>query len=218
MNARQPSRLPAAERREQILRVAARIFARKGYQGTTTREIADAAKVNEAILFRHFPSKEKLYWGVIDSMCQNGRRPEELEKRLHESRSTHQMFARVARDVLDRQDDPTFSRLLLFSALENHHLSSRFFRTYVARRYELLAANIRERIRKGEFRDVDPLLAARGFLGMVVYHFLIQELFGAKRYQRFDRQTVCDTFANLWLTGVSAGRGQNRSKKRKSKS
>lgn len=217
MAAGHSSRLPAVQRKEQILQVAARIFARKGYQGTTTREIADAAQVNEAILFRHFPTKGKLYWGVIDSMCQNGRSPEELKKRLRESRSTQEMFARVARDILDRQDDPTFSRLLLFSALENHDLSSRFFRTYIARRYELLAGNIRERIRKGEFRDVDPLLAARGFLGMVVYHFLIQELFGAKRYQRFDRQTVCDTFANLWLTGVSARRGRNRKKKRVSK-
>jgi len=216
MHGRQTSRLPAAKRKEQILSVAARIFARKGYQGTTTREIADAARVNEAILFRHFPTKEKLYWGVIDSMCQNGRSPEELKKRLRESRSTQQMFAQVARDVLDRQDDPTFSRLLLFSALENHHLSSRFFRTYIARRYELLAANIRERIKNGEFRDVDPLLAARGFLGMVVYHFLIQELFGAKRYQRFDRQSVCDTFANLWLTGVSAAAGRKRKKVSKS--
>ena len=215
MAARHPSRLPAVQRKEQILRVAARIFARKGYQGTTTREIATAAQVNEAILFRHFPTKGKLYWGVIDSMCQNGRRPEELQRRLEEARSTQELFAQVARDMLDRQDDPTFSRLLLFSALENHDLSSRFFRTYIARRYELLAASIRQRIKKGEFRDVDPLLAARGFLGMVVYHFLIQELFGAKRYQRFDRQTVCDTFADLWLGGVSAKQGRNRKQKRK---
>lgn len=204
MAKRLQSRLPAPERKEQILGVAARIFARKGYQGTTTREIAETAGVNEAILFRHFPSKEKLYWGVIESMCQNGRSPEELQERLQESRSTREMFAQVARDVLDRQDDPTLSRLLFFCALENHHLSSRFFRTYIVQRYEVLAANIRERIRKGEFRKVDPLLAARGFLGMVVYHFLIQELFGAKRYQPFDRQTACEAFADLWLSGVSA--------------
>lgn len=218
MEKRPTPRLSSPERKQQILRVAARIFSRKGYQGTTTREIASAAGVNEAILFRHFPTKGKLYWGVIDSMCQNGRRPEELKRRLYESRSTREMFALVARDILDRQDDPTFSRLLFFSALENHHLSSKFFRTYIARRYEVLAANIRERIQKGEFRDVDPLLAARGFLGMVVYHFLIQDLFGAKRYQQFDRQTVCDTFADLWLAGVSARAGRNRRRKKVSKS
>jgi len=123
----------------------------------------------------------------------------------------------VARDILDRQDDSTFSRLLFFSALENHRLSERVFRTYIAGRYETLAAHIRERIKSGEFRDVDPLLAARGFLGMVVYHFLIQELFGAKRYQRFDRQTVCEAFSDLWLAGVSSERKPHLKKKRASK-
>ena len=218
MKARNHARLPAARRKEQILEVAASLFARRGFQGTTTRQIADAAAVNEAIVFRHFRSKEALYWGVLDSMCRKRRSPDVFEQRLKKSASAREMFAGVARDILNRQDDPTFSRLLFFSALENHRLSQRVFRTYIAGRYEMLAAHIRERIKKGEFREVDPLLAARGFLGMVVYHFLIQNLFGAKRYQKFDRQTVCETFSDLWLSGVSNGSEPHRKKKKVNKS
>ncbi|PYX83549.1 MAG: TetR family transcriptional regulator, partial [Acidobacteria bacterium] len=73
MKARNHARLPAARRKEQILEVAASLFARRGFQGTTTRQIADAAAVNEAIVFRHFRSKEALYWGVLDSMCRKRR-------------------------------------------------------------------------------------------------------------------------------------------------
>src|SRR5437868_6652789 len=205
MRAPNHSRLPAAERKQQILEAATPLFARQGFQGTTTREVADAAKVNEALVFRHFRSKEDLYWGVLDRMCRKRRSPDKFERRLSENTPAREMFAALARDILERQDDSTFSRLLFFSALENHRLSERVFRTYIAGRYELLAAHIRKRIKSGEFREVDPLLAARGFLGMVVYHFLIQNLFGAKRYQKFDRQMVCETFSELWLAGVTNG-------------
>jgi AcrR family transcriptional regulator len=49
-------RIPAEERRQQILELATELFARQGYQGTTTRQIAQQVHVNEAIIFRHFPT------------------------------------------------------------------------------------------------------------------------------------------------------------------
>ena len=94
------------------------------------------------------------------------------------------------------------TRLLWFTALENHTLSERFFRTFVADYYEALGSYIRERIRQRKFRKVDPLLAARGFFGMVVYHFLIQELFGGEKYQKFDPEQVSATLAGIWLAGM----------------
>jgi hypothetical protein len=57
-------------------------------------------------------------------------------------------------------------------------------------------------VREGSFRNVDPLLAARGFLGMVVYHFLVQELFGARKFQKFDPEMVAATLAGIWLNGM----------------
>src|SRR5439155_5998529 len=95
-------------------------------------------------------------------------------------------------------------RLLLFTALEIHRISERFFRIFVADYYEALGGHIRERIRQGKFRKVDPLLAARGFFGMVVYHFLIQELFGGEKYQKFDPEQVSATLAGIWLAGMQS--------------
>ena len=59
-------RRPAAER---LLEAAARIFARDGLSGATTREIARAAGVNEVTLFRHFHTKENLVSAVAERMC-----------------------------------------------------------------------------------------------------------------------------------------------------
>src|ERR1035438_4963630 len=59
-------RLPASDRRLQLVETALDFFSRKGFGGTTTKEIAAAAGVTEAIIFRHFPSKQDLYNAVID--------------------------------------------------------------------------------------------------------------------------------------------------------
>src|SRR5215213_6697760 len=59
-------RMCADERRLQIAEVAMRLFSERGFRGTTTKEIAQAAGVSEAIIFRHFATKEELYKAIID--------------------------------------------------------------------------------------------------------------------------------------------------------
>lgn len=60
------ARLPAAQRREQLLETAASLFAVRGYAGATTSEIARAAGVTEPIIYRHFPSKRDLFIALIE--------------------------------------------------------------------------------------------------------------------------------------------------------
>ena len=61
-------RLRAADRRRQLLDVAADLFARRGFRGTTTAELAKSARVTEPILYRHFPSKLDLFITLIDEV------------------------------------------------------------------------------------------------------------------------------------------------------
>ena len=193
-------RIPAEERRQQILELATELFARQGYRGTTTREIAQRVQVNEAIIFRHFPTKEDLYWAVIENQIQIRAGRVRLEAKLAAGGDDRATLTAIAEELLSR--DVTLSRLLLYTALENHELSHRFFLTHVAQYLEMLADYIRQGVAEGRFREVDPLLAARGLLGMLVYHFQIQELFGGKRVQTFDPHQVSETLVDLWLKGM----------------
>ncbi len=59
-------RLPAPERREAILAAAVPLFARRGWLGTGTRELAAAAGVTEPVLYRHFPDKQALFLAVLE--------------------------------------------------------------------------------------------------------------------------------------------------------
>jgi AcrR family transcriptional regulator len=58
-------RIPAGERRAQIMRVAGGLFARDGYAGTRIDDIAAAAQVTKPIVYRHFDSKKALYMALL---------------------------------------------------------------------------------------------------------------------------------------------------------
>src|ERR1700679_3299554 len=63
---RPKSRMHGEDRHRQLLNIAIQNFAQKGFSGTKTKDIAAAAGVSEAILFRHFASKEDLYHAILD--------------------------------------------------------------------------------------------------------------------------------------------------------
>lgn len=197
-------RIPAAQRRQQILEVATGLFAQRGFHGTTTREIAEKVRVKEIIVFRLFPTKRDLYWAVIEAKCvpPPGRKP--LIDTLGDGEDERALFSRMAATILERNmADTTLTRLLLFSALESHELTDQFYRTYMADFYKKLAGYIRRQIREKKFRRVNPLLAARGFIGMVFYHLLVQELFGGKRYEKFRTEKVANEITSVWLEGMT---------------
>src|SRR5207244_13067754 len=70
------------DRRQEILAAAMELFAKKGFRGTTTRDLATEADVNEAIIFRHFNTKEELYSAILEHKAGENRdaRHEELER------------------------------------------------------------------------------------------------------------------------------------------
>ena len=57
-----------SERRAEILAIAAELFARKGYQNTTVREIADAAGILSGSLYHHFDSKEAIVGEILSAL------------------------------------------------------------------------------------------------------------------------------------------------------
>src|SRR5208282_1171629 len=66
---RATAKLSSDDRRAAIIKAVRRVFAEKGFDGTTTRELADAAGVSEALLFKHFPNKEALFTAMKESCC-----------------------------------------------------------------------------------------------------------------------------------------------------
>jgi TetR/AcrR family transcriptional regulator len=64
------TRLASADRRLSIIAAARSVFAEHGYEGARTQQIAEAAQVSEALIYRHFPSKTALYRAVLRSLIE----------------------------------------------------------------------------------------------------------------------------------------------------
>jgi len=189
------------DRRQQIIATAMELFGKKGFRGTTTRDLATEADVNEAIIFRHFKTKEELYTAIIEQTA--GERDsyhEELE-RLATVGDDEQFLEAVGRTFLEKHEtDTTFMRLLLFSALEGHQLSDMFVSSMAER--HPIANYIKRRIGDGAFRQVDPQLAARALMGMFASFIMWQEIFGFKNKQPRDREEVVRIFVSIFLSGM----------------
>jgi len=191
-------------KRQEILRAAIELFARKGFRGSTTRDLAAHADVNEAIIFRYFTNKTELYRAILEEKVHQSRdeRYIEVEKLAKES-DARTFLEFLGNKFLERHEqDSTFMRLLLFSALEGHELADMFLASLEVR--DPMVAYMERQMAIGVFRRVDPSLASRAFLGMFVSHIQMQEIFGQKKKADFDRGEVVKTFVSIFLAGMKA--------------
>lgn len=206
-----PVRMAAEDRRLQILDVAVQLFSQKGFRGTTTKEIALAAGVNEAIIFRHFTTKSELYAAIIDSKGEQGRM-HEMHAQIAEAiaaRDDKRVFETLAFRMLDfHAQDETPMRVLYYSALEGNELSQMIFRNHIAAVHKLLADYIKLRIREGAFRKVDPMTAIRGFMGMVMGQSMLTRFFteAARELLDINDKQAAERFTDIFLTGIRAAK------------
>lgn len=195
-------RLSGDERKSQIVRVAADLFAKRGFRGTTTREIARRAGISEAVIYRHFSKKEDLYRAIINDRCDDNTGQSRLMRSL-EGKRAEEVFREVARFMLEEhRDDPTFLRLLTFSALDQSDLSEIFIKTRAMVLLNFIEGHIKELIKEGALRKIDPKLSARAFLGMVFHYIMSQEIFGYKKYFRHRDEEVIESFVKIFLDGI----------------
>ena len=191
--------------RDKLLEAAIKLFAEKGFNGTTTKEIAEKAEVNEALIFRHFSTKRDLYGAIIEKKIFEEPGIEITLETHKDSKDDALVFTAIATRMFDRcGKDPSFMRLLHFSALEGHDLSDMFFETYVEYINMLICDYIETRIKDGALRNVNPLYASKAFIGMVVNQIIAQELFEEKKRGKIDQEQLIATFVGIFLTGIKA--------------
>jgi AcrR family transcriptional regulator len=195
-------RLSADKRRQQIVEAAVELFSRKGFRGTRTREIAEAAGISEAMIYRHFATKRELYSAIIEAKSATEELLASAATAAQEKDDAGVLRAVGLKMIEQTVREPSLMRLLLFSALEGHELSEIFFESRVKRLHQFLSRYIRRRIKEGRFRSMDALVAARGFIGMIVHYLLIHELFGVKRPRRSSPEEVVELFVSVFLKGI----------------
>jgi AcrR family transcriptional regulator len=153
---RKRTRLPSRERRRAIVAAVKGTFADKGFDGTTTRELARAAGVSEALLYKHFPSKESLYGAMLNA-CAEGPVAAEWGRVLTLPPSTATLVALVhlltAHFVeCDDLQKTTMHRLVLRSLLEDAEFARLGARQLGASWVRKVEACIEAAVRAGDLK------------------------------------------------------------------
>ena len=202
------SRMTGDERRSQILQVAINLFSQRGFSGTTTKEIARAAGVSEAIIFRHFANKDELYSAILDYKACSRTFQSHFEEVIEKvkAKDDYGVFFTMTLNALDNHsEDCGFLRLMLHSALEDHDLARMFFESFITDVYKFLGDYIRLRQADGAFRQIEPNMVVRAFVGMFIHHSLNNLLWDKEqKLLKVSNEEAAKNFTEILLRGIAA--------------
>jgi AcrR family transcriptional regulator len=195
-------RLSFEKRRQQIILRAIRLFARRGFKATTSKQIARAAGVSEAMVFKIFSTKKRLYTAIIDYKLREIREAVSAI-RFPSAVDPRKVLTKIARAILERiEADEAFLRLLFFSALEGYGLSQLFFEREGAGFSRPLRQYIYGLQKRGRFRRLDTGLVVQFLIGIIIHYTMLKHVFKVSDIARVSRKKVIHTFITLFTEGL----------------
>jgi len=160
-------RLRVDNRQEQIIGIACRLFARRGYEGTSLRDIAEEAKITKAALYYHFPNKEALYHRIVlDSLRALIDSVREEVDAVQAPLEKVRQFMLVSADFMDADRDSWMAGSNAFWMVgdsEPRELTIALRNEYEA----LLRACIADAIKAGQFRSGNVAMIGRFLLSVL---------------------------------------------------
>ncbi len=205
MSTRSNPKMSSEDRRKSILQVAKELFARKGFLGVTTRELAGALGVTEPVLYEHFPSKRTLYDEILraESKLQMAEFRKAI-KPYEEARDDDGFFLQAGAFLMRQMErDPAKLRFLLQVLLEGGDAARHFYQNQSLPTHQVLRQYIETRIAEGAFVPLDARVAARQFIAFVIYHNSMQQLLD-DTFLDASSETVLREFVSTFLRGLRA--------------
>jgi len=183
-------------RRDAIIDTSARVFARQGYHATGIVELCTANELGKGALYHYIGSKEELLAAIHDRVM------DEVmvgaDRVAEQGGTPSEQLAGLGAELLDvihRYPDHVWVFLHEFPALTGER-AERFRR----RRHEYedrVETVLRAGVESGEFRDLDPWLTVRAWLGMHNYTYLWLKAEG-----RLTARDVAKPFAEIFMRGI----------------
>jgi len=196
------------ERPQQILDAAFRVFGKHGLHQATLDDVAREAGITKGTIYLYFPSKAGLFAAMIKARITavipsveavDGRAAPSLEGRL----------VAVGRDLYRFLCSPAYLsmfRTVVSEATQFPEVAAQVYREGVLMANRRLAAVIQAAIRAGTCRDVDPMIAARAFVGMFLVFAVSQRLLGGDRIYPIADDAVVKTVTDVYLNGLLTSR------------
>jgi AcrR family transcriptional regulator len=196
-------RLSAEERRKRILATARELFARQGFHATTTRDIARAGNVSDALLYTYFTSKQQVLEAILDEGIEMFSHNPTLSS-LNETLSIEDYMKAMGQrflQIVQQQRD------LFVILISDHHViadDERFAR-FIDGAASHFGAELTTRAANGELRpNFNGYLVARQFVGAIIAYIVLQDLLGIARFHPVSPTHYLDELVATTLNGILA--------------
>jgi len=203
MAQRQPKwRRKPGERPQQILRAALEVFGEAGVASARLDEIADRAGVSKGTIYLYFANKEELFRQAIRhalaplQASQDPLTPGSPTRQLLDTISSQWVF-------LTSPDAITVSRLVHAEQWQFPELAELYASEVVSRFGDQLTPIIRRGIDAGDFRDIDPSVAARMLTALAVQSALWRETGGPSSLTEKNSEEVLRELTGFYLQAIA---------------
>ena len=188
--------------RTRILQAALRLFARKGYDGTTTRDLASAANVAEGTLFRHFANKKAILielatLGWVEILT-------DLLTELSEMSSYKAVDQVMRRRMLHMHQNSDLMRVCFIEAQFHPELRDRIQSEVIAKMTDVAEAFFQTAMDRGIYRPMNPKIVAQVFLGMFAIAGFSDQTIMDPQASPKALQEMAEGIADIFLNGVLA--------------
>jgi len=168
----------AAGTRQRIVDSAANLFSQGGYKGTSTRDIAQAASINEATIFRHYPHKRDLYLAALESELQKVRLRGDLLAEVADAPDARAALANTYTLIKSALgEDRGLLRLLQFSSLELGKDLDPLLRKHLRELVEVIAGYLQPWIDNGQLQCANAKVVVLTFVAIVLNYNSVFSVF-----------------------------------------
>ena len=188
--------------RDRILKAAQRLFARHGFDGTTTRDLAQAAGVAEGTLFRHFANKKAILvevatQGWVEILT-------DLLTELSEMGSYKAVAQVMQRRMWNFQKNADIMKVCFMEAQYHPELRDRIQSEVIGKMTDVAEAFFQTAMDRGIYRQTNPKIVAQVFLGMFAIAGFSHNTLLEPNASPKDMQEMAEGLADIFLNGVLA--------------
>lgn len=199
-----PSQKRAEARKQQILRAAEQVFARKGFQEATISDVARKANVSDATIYDYFASKEELLFSIPGETARKGK--EHIESVLKLVRGTDNKIRAIIYDYLSfYKTHPDYASVAMLILKQNRKFLETDAYDDVRELSRVILGVIREGVENGEVRpDIDPYLVRSVILGTIEHMVIRWVLLGKPQ----NLEEFVDPLTDLIIDGIGSNRSR----------
>jgi AcrR family transcriptional regulator len=195
-----PSTVKNSTQKERVIAAAAQLFASKGYHGTSTREIARLADVNENTIFRHFERKEDLFWSVLRSRCSAIKLRRDMVEGMAEGVAPEIILPKLIEFLTDVLNySPELLRLIAVALLEMQWKADAFCGECLSPAFSAISKYLALNVQKGKVRNLDPTMVTAAMTTMVLVHPWLSRLVPAEKAMYADSRALERAYTSFWL-------------------